>query len=258
MVLPKVAVVGSCTSRDAFSRRFAPQYKEKVELVETIYQSSLLSLARESPIIEKMPSMIQPKFHEVISREFSGKNLGRLALAAADVVIIDLFADIHFGVTRLNNACVTRNHMAFCHPSQADMYFSDEKLLPPHRMRYEAKHNNYYRELAITSIKRILAEIYSNNSPLIVLNSARMSYTYRTANDSYQVLPKIERLKWKNNNWDELDDVFQENVQCARIEYPRELLVGDEQHPWGKHPVHYRQNFYSFFWNSLDAILRGS
>ena len=31
MVLPKVAVVGSCTSRDAFSRRFAPQYKEKVE-----------------------------------------------------------------------------------------------------------------------------------------------------------------------------------------------------------------------------------
>ncbi len=59
--------------RDAFNRSFAPDYKSKVELVETVYQSSVPSLAREQAILKEVPVTIQPKFHEVVCREYSEK-----------------------------------------------------------------------------------------------------------------------------------------------------------------------------------------
>ncbi len=83
-----------------------------------------------------------------------------------------------------------------------------------------------------------------------------MSPGYTAADGSIQEFPNAQRLGWKNENWSEMDNMFQQLTSCARIEYPEELLVGNERHPWGKHPVHYRQGYYDYFWDSLEAILK--
>lgn len=109
---PRVAVLGSCVSRDPFNRRFVPAYREKVELVESVYQSAMPSLSREEFIKADIPDALQPQFRQFMRREHDGKNLSRLALAAADIVVIDFFADVHMGITKLDKYYTTRNHMA--------------------------------------------------------------------------------------------------------------------------------------------------
>lgn len=254
---PKVAVVGACVSRDLFNRRFAPEYKEKVILVESIYQSAMPSLSREESIQVEIPETLQPQFRESMRREYDGQNLARLALSAADIIVFDFFADIHLGITNVNGHRMTRNHMAFNRTADADVYFDDSTLSKPDRMRYEAGVAGVqYHELALGSMRKILDVVNERSrEPLFVLNSARLSKNYINESGNEEAFPKVESLVRKNGNWDVIDETFQQLTQCVRIDYPEELFKGDVGHPWGKHAAHYAQPYYDYFWNRFDQFI---
>lgn len=254
---PNVAVIGSCVSRDPFNRNFAPSYNEKVNVVGSVYQSATPSLARTASIESALSYDLQPQFSEVIKKEYSGKNLAEVALASADIVVIDFFADVHFGITQLGGQVTTRNHMAFQHAHDADSYYQDVALSAPERMRYEAGlEGQTYRQLAMSSLETIISALNGHTRrPLIVLNSARFSKTYINKAGFVVSFNKTERFKQKNENWNAIDVSLAQVSDHATIEYPEHLFVGDTAHPWGKHPVHYAPGYYDYFWEQLDKII---
>lgn len=254
--LPEVVIVGACVSRDPFSRRFMPDYWQKARVSETIYQSSLPSLFREEEVNVSLPETLKPNHSENIRQEFMGKNLARLATAKADVVVFDFFSDVHFGVTKMSDKYITRNHMAFQSLSCADDFFDDARLSAPERMRFLADQEKVYELLAVEAIAKVV-NVFKDRTrtPLFVLNSARMSGEYVTPVGNKK-FPQSERLKQKNQSWNALDEKFQSITDCARIEYPEDVFVGSDKHSWGLHPVHYTQPYYDYFWASFDKILR--
>lgn len=259
MSLPRVGVVGSCVSRDAFNRSFAPNYKNEVELVSSIYQSSLPSLARETKIEGEVPGTVTQNYLEDICREYSGKNLDDLVNSRPDIVVLDTYADVQFGVTEVDRQYVTRNHMAFTALNAADIYYGDEGKEFPVRGRFEgcSEGSDNYFQLAKDSISHLVSRIREKNKGAqFVVNSARFASAYLAADDQMKNYDKADRLDEKNKHWGELDQTLRSMTQGIRIVYPDELIVGREEHKWGLNPVHYDQAYYDYFWQSLKKIIR--
>ncbi len=111
---PRVDIIGSCVSRDVFNSRFNDVYKEHVEIGATVYQAALPSIVERS-MIPDINDTGNPKtiFKKTLDEEFSGNSIDRIMASRPDFIVIDFFADIHFGVTRKMGRYITRNHMAF-------------------------------------------------------------------------------------------------------------------------------------------------
>lgn len=257
MSRPKVAVIGSCVSRDVFNSEFTPGYKTYVDVVDTLYQSSLPSVVREFDIDSDLSEDIRPNFMNVMKKELLGKKLGRIVALQPDVLLIDFFADIHFGVTTRAGQYITRNHMAFKSLESADAFYGDAETAPPQRMRFvKGAGGEEYQKVARKAI-RAFADILEETSPQtsIVLNAARFSTMYQIEPGELVSFGNHQRLIEKNANWDELDRLFLDETGCEQIVHDPSNLIGSVGHPWGLHPVHYVQSYYDNLWDVLSKTM---
>lgn len=255
---PKIAVIGSCVSRDVLSSEFTHNYSEKVNVVSDIFQSSLISLARQSEILAA-PHVddIKPHYAKAIEMEFKGVNLNTVIESQPDYIIFDFFADIHFGVTDVAGQYVTRNHMAFADRKYVDTFYNDVDEIYPKRGKYEDRPNvsSTYSELAIKSLYSIRDRIQEHAPRAsFIVNSARYSTSYISQSGQSNHFENIEQLNQKNAYWNDLDMRAVNILQAHNITYPNELFIADESHKWGLHPVHYEKNFYRNLWQQLQKI----
>lgn len=166
-----------CVSRDVFNSRFNDTYKEHVEIGETVYQTALPSLV-EPAKLEGINNVNNLKviFRKTLNEEFSGTNMARLTKSRPDFIIIDFFADIHFGVTRKIGRYITRNYMAFKTLSDADIFYKDSESTPPERMRFN---DSVYRNLAIDSLYNFQHRLRDELPEVkFIVNSACFSLAY--------------------------------------------------------------------------------
>jgi hypothetical protein len=251
---PKVDIIGSCVSRDVFNSRFTTNYKDHVEVEETVYQTALPSLLSQEPVpgiteLHKAKNV----FIQTLNEEYSGNNLPRVIDSRPDFIIFDFFADVHMGVTRKVGRYVTRNHMAFQAPSDADEYFEDKGANVPERMRFE---DDEYCQLAIESLKRLRDQLRSALPETgLIINSARFSTTYKDKGGAVIDFPDAKRLHQKNQAWSLLDEIAANELDAQRISHDSTLFVASSSHPWGLHPVHYTQAYYDNLWAKLHRII---
>lgn len=250
---PKIDIVGSCVSRDVFNGRFASNYKDYVEVGETVYQTALPSLLEQKSI----PSITEADkaketFIQTLNEEYSGNSLQRVIDSAPDFIIFDFFADVHMGVTRKMGRYVTRNHMAFQTLDNADTYFNDQGVSAPERMRFG---DDKYGKIAIESL-RVLGDRLKSDLPKteLIINSARFSTTHVDENKVVHHFFNTERLQQKNEYWDLVDEIAIDELDAQHVSHCRGLLVASPTHPWGLHPVHYTQTYYDNLWREVRKI----
>jgi hypothetical protein len=258
MTLPKVAVIGSCVSRDPFSRRFFPTYRERAELVFDAYQLAVPSLIRAASVDVRLPETVRAKHRRYIEQEMRGGVADRIIAARPDVIVVDFYADVHFGVTTVKGHLVTRNHMAFSSTGAATEFYQDEGRTLPYRGRFSSDDtaNTGYRPLYEAALA-VFLECLNADLPqaVLVVNSARFSLDYRDHDGTSVQFPKAGRFAQKNLSWAAADDLFQYTTGCLRLTYPQSLFVGSASHPWGLHPVHYSREYYQYFWDQLGAVV---
>ncbi|OGL34237.1 hypothetical protein A3F64_01615 [Candidatus Saccharibacteria bacterium RIFCSPHIGHO2_12_FULL_42_8] len=255
---PRVAVAGSCVSRDVFNTSFIPEYGSHVDLVANVYQSALPSLVREERVNQEIPESVMSNYEDVIRREYSGRNISELVNARPDLLIVDLYADIQFGVTKVDEKYVTRNHMAFTALQDADIYFSDIENKFPLKGRFEGytSPTNTYYHLAKHSIIRFIERLHAGSPKTkIILNSPRFATSYITSTGEEKTYQDVDRLIKKNKYWSDLDEMFRKIIDCENIDYSENMLLGQELHQWGLNPVHYTNDYYKYFWRELSAII---
>lgn len=250
---PKIDIVGSCVSRDVFNSRFTKGYKDHVEIGETIYQTALPSLIEHIP----SPSIAEADnardiFTKTLNEEYSGNNLQRLVDSRPDFIVFDFFADVHMGVTRKMGRYVTRNHMAFQTPQDADKYFDDQDVISPERMRFG---DDEYNQFAIESLRIIRNQLRSALPKTeLIVNSARFSSTYVDKYKSVHDFNNTKRSTRKNDLWSLLDSMAVSELDAHHISHDRSLFVSSPTHPWGLHPVHYAQPYYDDLWRKIRQI----
>jgi hypothetical protein len=235
-MLPRVATIGMCVTRDPFSRRFAPNYKQRAKLVSYAYQTSFLSLVRTRQIhIEDLPNTLLPHHVRYIEQELRGNILEGLFRSKPDIIVIDVAAEVHFGVTTLAGLLTTRNHMAFSSTEAATAFYEDDGWVAPLRLRFDG--GDTYTRLLKTSLEVFIEQVEERlPSVQLVLNSARYATTYLDYNSSIQPFANSERLNQKNKLWNE-------------------VLVGSAFNPWGLNPVHYTGAYYEYFWDEMARIV---
>ncbi len=252
---PRVAVIGSCISRDTFNTRILGEdYKDSVSIVSTVYQTSLPSLGREVPVQIDLVDQVKSNHRLYLEQELSGRSISRLISSKPDVIVMDFFSDIHFGTAGYEGETITRNTMAFESYQAAEEYYTENTEQVE---RFEWVGDDYTLA-ALGGLDRLIVRLKDAQlNPVFITNSGRYAISYRAKNGEIKTYDRnIKNLIRRNHLWDELDELVTHHTEAARIVYPDDLIVGDESHEWGLHPVHYKKEYYKHMWRSLKKLLK--
>ncbi|WP_250622043.1 DUF6270 domain-containing protein [Bacillus subtilis] len=108
--MKKVAVYGSCVTRDNFNSQFNADYKNFFDCVLTQNQSSIIStMSKPNYIVIDNENMSN---HEknTLKTDFENSFLTEIKSVQPDILILDFFADVHFGYVEISdNQFVTNN-----------------------------------------------------------------------------------------------------------------------------------------------------
>ena len=156
------------------------------------------------------------------------------------------------GVTLKMWRYITRNHMAFRTPQDADRYFDDQHASPPERMRFG---DGRYGQFAIESLRIIRDQLRSALPKTeLIVNSARFSTVHTDGDETSHEFNNAKRLVEKNQQWSLLDEIATSELNAHHISHDDSLYVTSSTHPWGLHPLHYTQPYYDNLWRRIREI----
>lgn len=243
----KVAVFGSCVTRDNLNRTFNPGYKDLFNCVALADHVSMVSLMSD-PIDVDADTLdgLEPRIFNNLQREFSRAYLAELKEAQPDYLIMDFWPDLIFGFARLgngrhitNNAWSTVN-TAFYKAQEVDVY------------RIHAKTEAFMATWtdAIDCFMAYLKEICPETR--VIVHRSRNVGTWVDKSGATH-----EFNSWAvsmNRHWDAMDDYLSANHDVDSIDVMPDGLQSFEAHPWGKFPVHYTFNYHALFLTRLARI----
>ncbi|MBC1397870.1 DUF6270 domain-containing protein [Listeria fleischmannii] len=249
--IKKIAIVGSCLTRDNFNTIFNPDYKNFVECVLHQHQCSLLSLMspalpyKESEEIEQMNAFSKWHYKTEHTKEF----FNLMGSRKPEYLLIDFYADIYLGVVEIEQAFFTYN--------------AKFKELPPLKnaktvRRITEDFDSYFkiwkeyaesffqflqREVPLCKIILVKARFEDNFEGGSSLNEWRKKRNYQAVD--------IERL---NEIWSNLNGYVEDNFQVEVLDMTKKTYLLDNEHPWGNFYVHYTKAFYHDFLEQLIAL----
>lgn len=111
----KIAVFGSCISRDNFNTQFNPNYKMFFDLVVGQHQTSFISITskpipfQEDDSIKELNDFNKYVFRSECTKEF----LNKLVENKPDYLLIDCFSDVYNGVMEISDEVFITNSPKF-------------------------------------------------------------------------------------------------------------------------------------------------
>ncbi|MDN5894296.1 MAG: DUF6270 domain-containing protein [Nocardioides sp.] len=254
-------MLGSCATRDNFNRRFNPTYRESFECPLAQNQTSIISLMSPPVLDDWSPTGEMSDYDRWnVRTDLTRSFLEDLADLQPDYVIVDFFADIHFGVVRLpDGRYVTDNRWKVKH---TDWY--QEKTASGSFDRITLfGHTEDYLELWKDAFDRFVAFVrrrtprtrvivhrgYNTNLVRIPERPVPMRLRKRRPNIS-----KLDVAR-ANNLWGILDDYAVAVADAAVIDLTDEEWTTYEDHPWGPFYVHFPPEYNHRFLAELHKIV---
>lgn len=254
----KVAVLGSCATRDNFNSKFNPNYKEFYECILTQNQTSLISLM-SSPLnyTENDIGDLTEYDRWNVEMDFSKSFLTDLIKLEPSYLIIDFFADIHFGVISLaTNQCITDNRWKLWktpyYKSLIEKGAIERLAIKDHTEEYFLKWKQ-----SVDKLFAFLKEKLPNCH--VIIHKARNVNIF---NDDGTLIDlatsghvKKENVQLLNRYWDELDQYVIDHYPVSVIEINDKEYHTYKEHPWGPFYVHYTEDYYHNFLLKLHRIV---
>ena len=254
----RVAVLGSCTTRDSFNSRFNPDYKQMWDCVLLQNQSSLLSLM-SSPIefTDDDIGDVDDFSRSVIRSDLNKEFLDRIVELAPEYLVLDFFGDIHFGCIRLEGgALVTDNRW---HLQKTPFYARLKEAGELEHVRI-LDEPELFMELWREAFDRLVSHLRTH-LPDLQLVVHRGFNTNRVRVGDTRVVPlqpfaRLLRLRVKelNEQWRRLDDYAVEAGSALEIDLTGGGYTSFDEHPWGPFYVHYTMDYYRDFLAALNLI----
>ncbi|MFL6061017.1 MAG: DUF6270 domain-containing protein [Marmoricola sp.] len=252
MTVPStVAVCGSCTSRDPFSSRFNPDYGRWFSVAADVFQTSIISLM-SPPIEAPVPAGDTETYQERITREDVTRGfLPKLAAAKPDFLVLDFFADVHFGYTRLADGRYLTNNRWMLWPTEYHRRLKETEELPGTRIFADP---DAYLALWAEAMDRF-AEFVAEHCPetrVVVhrgLNTDEVVVRGQRRTKRLREVRKAAALNVQRANelWARLDDHAIDNYGWTAIDLRAEGYTSYAEHPWKPFYVHYTPDYYHRF-----------
>lgn len=254
----KVATLGSCVTRDPFNSLFNPNYKDFYQLSVNQFHTSIVSLMSK-PIEYDSTSFVYEKpvkeFAEWhFKTELNKRFLNDLVLAQPQYVIVDLYADITFGVREVGTSYVTGKEYAYkknklWNTLQVGKRYDVESDFAEYFDLFKTAADNFY-------------EFCKEHLPktTIVVNQARYTYEYWDELDkSIKVFGEKtpETYIKLNQIWGILDNYLLAKDNVKAISYDKKYYADPHYRFGGLGPVHFKNNYYEDFLKKLLVITFG-
>ena len=255
--MTRVAIVGSCISRDLWRFRGAPDTQSVTQLLY-VSRTSLPSLFA-TPLdgfrpTGKPPGGLRPQPHRALRADLEKTALGELVAFRPTHLIFD-FIDERFDLLSAGDALVTDSWELEASGYRRQLALRDARIVP----RLSAACERLWLEAA----ERLAALVRA--TPLaearLILHSARWAERRRTAAGRIAALGGAEILPGRPA------DIAAHNALLARyeaaflrlmpvmetVQAPAHRLA-DDNHLWGLSPFHYVPAYYEEVWRQLEAL----
>jgi hypothetical protein len=254
-----VAVVGSCGSRDSFNSVFNPDYKRFFSCDLATNQTSMITLMSPPVDVEWQPTNAMSEYdrwnvNSDLSREFLGQ-VGRLRPA---LLVLDFFADVHFGVMRLpDGRFVTDNRWKL---QKTDWY--QQQLAAGALTRLTMQDDlDEYLSLWQDAITRFAAHLREHSpETVVVVHRGWNTDLVRLAGQAQPVPMQQHKAMLPfdtsrgNELWAMLDDFCVDSFGWEQIDLRQDGFTTYAEHPWGPFWVHYEPAYYHRFLAELLKI----
>jgi hypothetical protein len=258
----RVAVMGSCVTRDNFNSRFNPGYKSMYETVLMQNQSSVISLMSPGFALtddEIGPANEYDRWNVVtdVTKSFLA-DLGELQ---PEYLLLDFFADVHFGVLETGDGRWITNNRWKLWPTP---YYQTLKDSGPLRVLSLDRDTEVYLDLWRESFDRFAAHVkrVAPNTTVVVHHGQNASTLVRPGGGSpvplqeNTNLSKIDIARY-NELWSQLDDYATASTGFASIDLTDQKYSTMTDHPWGPYYVHYTMDYYVDFLTALNRLHLG-
>lgn len=248
----KVAVLGTCFSRNAFntSDYFNPEYKALTECVYTQFHSTIESLVCEVNAPKELVDAYRDHNEfKHINTDLTKSFFEELKESGAEYIIIDLYPDATLNqLTLENNAIITYNYLIKENVNLGRFVkgWGDEKF-----SNEEAFISRWLNNLNIFMDK--LTQIIPEHK--IILNRGRLSKYYYEDNTVKQ-FGTIHLINRNNYCWELLDNLFiQHYPNINVVDITDKPYKSDKNYPFGFSYSHYESDYYKTFYSEIIKIL---
>lgn len=252
----KIAVIGSCVSRDSFNSKFIRNYKELYQCVLTQNHMSMISLVSD-PIPFSPPKLdgeITDFNKQILMTELTKGIWDSLKIKNPDYLILDFYPDVYFGVRKVGNSFITDKTWLF----QKTPFYSTLDL----HERYKLENDYEQYMLLWKKSVDVFMNRMKNEFPNIKMIINKIHFTdFYTTGDGESLKRISESGVYKQINVDEtnqwLDAMYQyveEHYDVACLEYDKEY-ISDQNHIWNFFYVHYTKDFYEDFTAKLVSTI---
>lgn len=258
MSTPRVALAGSCASRDNFNSRFNPQWRERFELVGASNQTSLIALM--SPPIEVddlAPDEGMSDYDRWNVRDDLERGLlSTIAEKGPDLLIVDLFADVFFGVARLPDGRFLTDNRWKTHRTGYWASIRDSVT----RVRWQDDEEAFVATWTEAARRFDAAVRAASPGTRIVIHRGWVTGEVllgdppRTARLGTETKVAPIDVRRTRAVWRRLDDVCVDDLGWEQIDLRHLRAPSPADHAWGPFWVHYTPDYYHAFEAALGEL----
>jgi Family of unknown function (DUF6270) len=253
----KIAVLGSCVSRDGFNSKFISDYKNFYSCVIHQNQMSMISLASEpiefdEGLIDNLSPFDTKHFRTELDKSF----FKEMKKHQPDYLIVDFYGDLFYGVQRIGNSYITNKKWLF---KKTNLY---PKLDTREEFQVFFEEKERYLKMWKAGVKKLFAFLEKNvPNCKVIVNKARFVDEYldeesgKLFSISGSGKHKYINVPVYNKWWNALDNHVIKNYDVRVLDYGNKHYYSVEDHPWGRFYLHYNNSFYQDFTRKLLHII---
>ncbi|WP_311769479.1 DUF6270 domain-containing protein [Listeria grandensis] len=255
-----IAILGSSATRHNFNTIFNANYKKKFECVLMQNQSSIISMAstkRSNPVIKE--DGFNKYDEESVSTDFTKTFFNDLAKVQPDTIIIDLFADAHFGVLELESGeYITDNRWKLWRTT----YYKNELKDKAPKLTIDTDKEKYlevFKKSWDTVLKKLKEAAPMSKIVLHEIQNVKEYYNFDDKKYNLINSGKVMKIDTDlyNQTLQEMHayiEASDSSIEVINLFAGRELYLSFDEHPWGLFYVHYTMDYYVSFLDQLIAI----
>ncbi|UAK16365.1 DUF6270 domain-containing protein [Sporolactobacillus terrae] len=265
----KVAVIGSCASRDNFNHHFVPNYKDFFKCVVSQNQMSMISLMAD-PIpfhADHVTGDVSNYAKLHFTTELEKSVLYNLLINDPDYVILDFYADIFYGAREINQSLITNKVWQFKKINIYKNFEIGKAISIPKEEQSILKAWTLKRE------ERTFMRVWKNNvdrfvrwmqeqlpNCKIVINQSRFTNAYydEDKDEICRITDKLNHhydLDRLNRIWSEMDAYVIEKYGVRSIAFGDKKYLADPNNPWGLFYLHFEHAHYLDFRDKFLKIV---
>lgn len=247
----RIGIIGSCVSRLAFRSDFIPENKAFFNVVQYQFHTSIISIM--SRPIDYDRTLFKGNDDEYakehLMSELEKDGLNNLIASNPDILVIDFYPDVHFGISYTETSIITNKCWRYKKIEAFNKIKIKNSLAPT--IDFE-EYFNLWKD-SLDKFMQFMNDFLPNTK--IIITSARFSKLQNIQGEHKPINSEFD-LDKRNFIWNKLDDYAIEKYNLDRIDL-RHGYMATSNHTHGLDPLHFEIEYYADFICNLATIAFG-